>query len=356
MTMGPVKALPAPGFVRHGRNAEMRWGGIPPDYLTPNDHFFVRSQGSTPIIDRSSWRLSIEGPGVHARVELTFNDLSALPKVTYVRALECAGNGRRLFARRYGTMPKGNEWGLGAIGVARWTGVRLREVLECAGIRPEAHQVMPEGLDDIRMRRPMPLAKALEDDTLVAYEMNGEPLPMDHGAPARVLVSGWAAVASVKWLGRIEVSVEPLWTRWNTAVYIMAGKPYSNEPVEAQVMKSTFELDADSHLLPGPHRLKGRAWSPDSCISKVEVSIDGSEWRPAQLIPPNLRRAWVRFTFAWDAEPGVHLLQCRCFDTSGAHQSDDVIWNDHGYLYGGTTEQRVTVADGASVSRIKEGL
>jgi sulfane dehydrogenase subunit SoxC len=340
---GPKKPLPDRHFLRHGCNAEMRWGAVRPDYLTPVEHFFVRTQGSIPVIDPSSWTLAIEGLGVRKRVELSYDDLLALPSVTYVRALECAGNGRRLYARRYGVMPIGNDWGVGAIGVARWTGVRLREVLALAGLRSDAHQVMPEGLDDIRMRRPMPLAKALEEDTLIAYEMNGGPLPVDHGAPARMVVSGWAAIASVKWLGRIEVSVEPLLTRWNTDVYIMAGGPYSGEPVESQVVKSAFELDEDAHVGSGFNIVRGRAWSPHSHISRVEISIDDGPWRRAHLIPPNLRRAWVRFEFPWDAAQGVHRLRSRAYDASGRHQTEDVTWNNHGYLYGGITEHRVIV-------------
>jgi sulfane dehydrogenase subunit SoxC len=340
---GPDKPLADAHLLRHGCNAEMRWGAVSAGYLTPVEHFFVRSQGSTPKIDPDSWTLVVDGAGVRRRLEISYADLLELPAVSYVRALECAGNGRRLFARRYGAMPIGNEWGLGAIGVARWTGVQLRTVLDRAGLRPDAMEVMPEGQDDIRMRRPMPLEKALEDDTLIAYEMNGNPLPADHGAPARMIVSGWAAVASVKWLRRIEVSDVRLLTRWNTDVYVMSGENYAREPVGSQVIKSAFELHDDARLPRGLNVIRGRAWSPNSIISKVEISIDGGRWRPAEMVAPNLRRAWVRFVFPWNAFPGEHLLRSRAFDTSGDCQKEDAIWNDHGYLYSGITEHRVVV-------------
>ena len=141
---------------------------------------------------------------------LTYDEMSNLPQESVVRALECAGNGRAFFEEIQGRHAEGTPWRLGAVGVAEWTGVPLREVLERAGLRASAHEVMLENLDSVRMRRPLPVEKAVEEGTLLAFGMNGGLLTPDHGFPLRAVVSGWAAVASVKWLGRVHVSETPL--------------------------------------------------------------------------------------------------------------------------------------------------
>ncbi|MDX3355201.1 molybdopterin-dependent oxidoreductase [Streptomyces sp. ME01-24h] len=185
--------------------------GIRPDripgYVTPIDRFFLRSHTPTPRLDAARWSLRIEGSGVREPATYTYADLvDHFPLVSMVRTIECAGNRRVLFGEEYEHTFQGTQWGRGAIGTAEWTGIRLRDLLEPAGISPGACEVMPEALDEIRARWPMPLAKALADDTLLALTMNGETLPLDHGYPARVVVSGWLGAASIKWVGRIEVS------------------------------------------------------------------------------------------------------------------------------------------------------
>jgi len=146
-----------------------------------------------------------------------------MPSVSVIRYVECAGNGRSFFAAAYGKKADGTQWKLGGIGVAEWTGVPLTEVLDRAGIKKSARDVMPEGLDDLKVRRPMPVAKALEADTLLVYAMNGQPLPPDHGFPVRTLVPGWIGVANIKWVGRMEVSEKPLFSPWNTDTYVLIG-------------------------------------------------------------------------------------------------------------------------------------
>ena len=157
-------------------------------------------------------------------MELSYDQLSRLETREITAAIECAGNGRRFFADQQGTPAPGTQWRLGAIGLARWRGVPLSAVLERAGVRPDAVDVMPEGLDNRvsadgadqgHVRRPLPIAKAL-DDALLAFEMNGEELPPDHGFPARIVVPGWIGVASIKWVGSIEVSSTPLSSPWST--------------------------------------------------------------------------------------------------------------------------------------------
>jgi sulfane dehydrogenase subunit SoxC len=184
-----LKPLPSEWFVDHREgaageendlaiNAETCWesmAGI--GYLTPNELFFVRNHAPTPLIDASSWKLRVDGPGVKRSIELDYDDLRGMESASFVRALECAGNGRVFFGERQGREVPGTQWRLGAVGVADWTGVPLGVVLERAGLKKTAREVMIESLDAVRMRRPLPVEKALEEDTLLALAMNGEPLP-----------------------------------------------------------------------------------------------------------------------------------------------------------------------------------
>ncbi|HYQ83759.1 MAG TPA: molybdopterin-dependent oxidoreductase, partial [Rubrobacter sp.] len=232
------------------------------------------------------------------------------------------------------------------IGVAEWTGVRLREILERAGLEKTARWVMVEGLDEVRMRRPLPLWKVLEEDTVLATGMNGQPLPPDHGFPARAIVPGWAAVASVKWVGRLLVSDEPLYSPWNTAKYVMTGGKWGSrrEPICAQVPKSALELPWPATLRRGRQTITGRSWSGSAAIARVEYALDGDkQWRPARFVGPNLPGAWARWRFAWNARPGRHELRVKATDVMGNDQPEAVPWNALGYLYGGIVGHPVEV-------------
>lgn len=359
---GIVKPLPPEKFVdfRNGEaadpddptgdlalNAEMRWEAMTSaGYVTPNDLYFVRSHAPTPRVDAASWRLCVEGPGVERSLNLGYDDLLRLPSVTATRALECAGNGRVLFEEDGGRKAEGTPWRLGAVGVAEWTGTPLREVLERAGLKGTAREVMVESLDAARMRRPLPIEKALEEDVILAYAMNGEPLPPDLGFPVRLVVPGWAAVASVKWVGRIFVSEEPLSSAWNTAKYVMTGgvNGSDREPVSAQVPKSALELPWPARLAAGRHILTVRSWSAAEAIAYVECSVDGGPWREAQLFGPNIPGAWVCWRFEWDAVPGKHEIRARATDAGGCTQPDQGTWNDLGYLYGAVAKHPVEVS------------
>jgi DMSO/TMAO reductase YedYZ molybdopterin-dependent catalytic subunit len=264
-------------------NAEMRWEAMAgKGYLTPIGSFFVRNHAPTPSIDPASWALRVEGPGVGRPLKLTHDDLSDLPQVSVVRAPECAGNGRAFFEEVHGRQAEGTPWRLGAIGVAEWTGVPLRER---AGLKASARDVMLESLDAVRMRRPLPVEKALEDDTLLAFGMNRGLLTPDHGFPLRAVVPGWAAVASVKWLGRIHVSETPLSSPWNTDKYVLTGGSSGEGriPLTSQNFKSALELPWPVRLPAGSHILCGRSWSGHGAISLVEYSVDGGLWRGAPL-------------------------------------------------------------------------
>jgi DMSO/TMAO reductase YedYZ molybdopterin-dependent catalytic subunit len=361
---GIRKPLPADRFIVRGTNAEMRWEAMRGSgYVTPVDRFFVRNHTSTPDIDRATWRLRVFGSGLRggpsADEAKTFSlrRLEQLPARTLTVALECAGNGRSLFGRQQGTPAPGTGWGLGAVGVARWTGVPLREVLERAGLRHAAVDVMPEGLDDPvqaadgtdqgRVRRPLPIAKAL-DDALLAYEMNGRELPPDHGAPVRLVVPGWVGIASVKWLGSIEVADRPLYSPWNTTSYVMVGPDYATDvaPLGVQPVKSAFELAQGRTVTAGaPTTLHGRSWSGGARISSVSVSTDGgATWRAARLHGANRAEAWVRWSVDWTpGAPGPVDLLARATDSHGRIQPDRVPFNRDGYQFWAVARHPVIV-------------
>ena len=219
-----------------GADVETRWcGRVPP--VTSTEQFFVRSHTTAPEIDAGSWRLLVTGDGVQQETVWSLADLRRLTTVTVEAALECTGNGRRLFADQQGTPRPGTQWRFGAIGVARWRGVPLSLLLDHAGVRHDAVEVTAVGLDDRyvvdgvdhgRVRRPLPLTKAT-DDVLVALEMNGEPLPLDHGFPARLVVPGWVGIASIKWLGELRVTRTHVDSPWTTDYYRMHGEGWDDQ-------------------------------------------------------------------------------------------------------------------------------
>jgi DMSO/TMAO reductase YedYZ molybdopterin-dependent catalytic subunit len=357
-TGGPiVKPLPPEWFLLRGTNAEMRWDTVGRSFTTPNERFFVRNHTATPRIDAATWRLQIFGSGLRGGpVELTYDDLLAMPARSTTAVIECAGNGRSFFGDQQGQPASGTAWRLGGIGAARWRGVPLADVLDRAGILPTAVDVLPEGLDasyvsdgvDLgHVRRPLPVTKAL-DDVLVAYEMNGEPLPPDHGFPARLVVPGWVGIASIKWLGRIEVADRPLSSPWNTRWYRMTGPSYPEDspPLTAQPVKSALELAWDAELPAGrPVTLRGRSWSGAAPIRRVEVSVDGgAQWRPARLLPIDRGRPWTRWEIAWTPRrAGRHEIVARATDGAGLTQPETVPFNDGGYQFWATVRHPVTV-------------
>jgi DMSO/TMAO reductase YedYZ molybdopterin-dependent catalytic subunit len=343
---GIAKPTPDSLFVARGTNAEMRWSAMRGQgYLTPIDRFFVRNHTSTPRIDATTWRQRVHGTGVEREVSVSYDDLLAWPQVSLTRFIECAGNGRSFFGTQQGQAAAGTQWTLGAIGVAEWTGVRLSSVLERAGIRPSALDVMPVGLDDQQVRRPVPLEKALADDTLLVLGMNGRTLPPDHGFPARILVPGWVGVANIKWVGSIEVSETPLTSQWNTTSYRMFGPAYPDSPlVTTQVVKSAIEQPMPASLRPGRRELTGRSWSAYGRIRRVEISVDNGPWRDARLGGRNDPQAWRQWSAPWVATPGDHVVRVRATDEHGNGQPDTVPFNEQGYLFGAVVDHPVAVA------------
>ena len=328
-------------FVQHGTNLETRLEDLD-GLLTPNDLFFVRNHAPTPVIDPASYVLTVGGPGAASEIELTLDDLRALPRQTLIAYIECAGNWRGFFQSVTGRTASGSQWGTGAIGCAEWSGPSLADVLALAGIRDDALEVNVIGLDDGAWERPMTLAKALDPATLLALTMNGEPLPPDHGFPVRAVVPGWVGSSSVKWVGRVEVATEKVWVRANTSSYVLVGEewpaeeyaPADGAPIDTGAVKSALALPHPAQLAPGPHRLRGFAYSPNGAVERVEWSADGGPWQTARLIgtPSALPYAWARFEFEWEAAPGEHVLRTRATDASGETQPLEGAYNEKGYL------------------------
>jgi sulfane dehydrogenase subunit SoxC len=219
--------------------------------------------------------------------------------------------------------------------------------------------VMPEGLDAVvgssgHVRRPMPLEKAL-NDVLIVYAMNGETLPADHGFPVRMLVPGWVGISSIKWVGKITVSEEPLFCLWNTSQYRLFGSAYPDTPLLTnQMVKSAFELPLPGTLSAGPQTLTGRSWSGSGNVNRVEVSMDGgATWREAALGPPkrdlhdsgrrNIPQAWVQWWIDWNPSPGSYALRARATDRHGSTQPPTVPFNDFGYAFWAVVQHPVNV-------------
>lgn len=322
-----------------------------PGHLTPNDRFFVRSHAPTPRIDDAAWSLRIEGDAVRSPVSYSYEDLwHAFPLVSVTRTIECAGNRRVLFGRQYDQKIPGTPWGRGAVSTAEWTGVRLRDLLEGAGLCPDAHDVMPQALDESRARRPMPLAKAMADDTILALAMNGEMLPPDHGFPARVVVSGWLGAASIKWVGSIEVSRRPLEVPWNTEDYVLISPEHPprgsalGAPINELPVTSLVELDWPARLKSQPQIIRGRAFAGENRVAAVEYCIGRGPWHSARLTGPREPGSWTRWQFAWNPARGEHTIAVRATDDQGRTQPDVVPWNELGYLYNQVLDHPVHVA------------
>ncbi|WP_327253433.1 sulfite oxidase [Streptomyces sp. NBC_01244] len=356
---GVVKPLPPELFTIRGTNAETKFAALRgTGQLTPLDRFFVRNHTATPRLDKDAWRLKVWGDALsRGPVEFSYDRLRALPAVERTLFIECAGNGRSFYTTQQGQTVAGTAWTLGAIGVAHWRGARLSDVLRRAGVTREAVDVLPRGLDDEvvtngvnlgRVRRPLPVSKAL-DDVILAYEMNGEPLPADHGGPVRVVVPDWIGISSIKWVGDIEVSGQPLYTPWNTDLYRLFGPdqpPQGSAPLTRQTLKSAFELELGATVpVHRPQLLTGRSWSGAAPVHQVEVSTDGgARWRRARLHDVPRRGSWVRWSVPWTPRtPGATALLARATDATGRTQPETAAHNTQGYLFDGVVRHPVTV-------------
>ncbi len=334
---------PAP-FIQHdGQNLEARLASLE-GLITPAHQFFVRNNSRSLDLAASEWRLQIAGDAVGTPLELSYDQIRELPVRKLTAYLECAGNHRAMFDLINGQMASGTQWMTGAIGNGEWAGTPLREVLTLAGVSDRAVSAQLVGLDlespEQGFRYVLPMAKAMHPDTLLAYSLNGQPLPRDHGFPLRALVPGWVGAASVKWLGRIEVARRPIFGRTNTTSYVLIGDrfparaPAQGDPIHDQVIKSALALPWPARLAAGRTRLRGFAQSPMGPIERVQWSPDsGANWFEAELTDSQPDYSWARFEFYWNATPGEHSIMTRATDAAGNFQPAEVPFNAKGYLF-----------------------
>jgi DMSO/TMAO reductase YedYZ molybdopterin-dependent catalytic subunit len=332
------------------------------DYLTPVENFFVRTHVYVPLVDLSQWRLQVAGQ-VATPLTLTLDDLKKLPAAEIVSVLECAGNGRAFFQP---PVP-GLQWGHGAVGNARWRGVRLADVLKRGGLKPSAREILFDGADVPLgtmpdFQRSLPLAKALDPDTLLAYEMNGETLPVKHGFPLRVVAPGWAGDSWTKWVTSIRVLDQEHDQEhdgfWMKTAYRHPGRPVAPgvaipadrmQPVTSLRVKSVITSPLDgAQLDPGrPVIIRGVAWGAGP-VTSVEVSVDGGRaWKPATLNASRRTRfGWRQWEFTWTpAAPAYYTILARARDASGNTQPLDQEWNPSGYLWNVVPRVHVNVGD-----------
>jgi sulfite oxidase len=313
------------------------------EYLTPNDLFFVRSHWIPRMPDLKTWRLTVDGD-VARPLSLSLAELKKLPRVETTCVLQCAGNGRALHTP---VLP-GVQWRYGAVGNAHWAGVRVRDVLQRAGVRATAQHLHLFGSDVPPgkvppFQRSIELEKAL-DDCILAYEMNGAALPANHGAPLRFVAPGWAGDHWMKWLVRLSANAQPQTGFYMDTAYRWPLKP--GEPgvtFKPEEMRSVTEIAVKSNITQAPSSarvgtpvvIRGFAFSGAPDIRKVELSDDdGATWTAATLDTRHTPHSWRLWSASWTpGRRGTVRLFARATDSRGAVQPRTTIWNQSGYLF-----------------------
>ncbi|GAC1539503.1 MAG: molybdopterin-dependent oxidoreductase [Candidatus Velthaea sp.] len=333
---------------------------------TPNREFFIRSHmGPPPSIDMKSWRLRIGGLVGHP-LALSLADIKAMEHVEIPAVLQCSGNGRYFYGEAYprASHPAGAQWKFGSVGNARWTGVRVRDIIARAKPLAGAKFANNNGLDNPlfpttpKFIRGIELEKLMDPDSIVAFAMNGEPLPYYHGFPVRLIVPGWAADHWVKWLTDIRLSATITDDFWTSVAYRYPNKPGApgkgvaptqEHPVLGLNVKSIITGPADGASVKRGSRVvvTGFAWSGDGAtVSRVEISADGGKtWRDAALGTLPGKYSWQPFTFGFvpDTTGTVRIL-ARATDNRGATQPRVSPWNPSGYLWNGIHAVAIEVA------------
>jgi DMSO/TMAO reductase YedYZ molybdopterin-dependent catalytic subunit len=313
-------------------------------WITPSEWFFVRLHlPGYAQLSRDNWQLSVDGE-VAQPLRLGWGDVRRFSRVALTAWLQCAGNRRGHFEPK----AAGGQWDRGAVGNARWVGVRLRDVLLSANPTLKAHHVAFEGSDPNGAAPPyirsIPMDKALDPYTLLVFEMNGEPLPVLHGFPARAFVPGWVGSASVKWIRALHLT-EQEWNgpymkdlyRMNVVRIDPADKSYTLArdfvPTTVFPVYSFFTAPvAGEAVQAGSVACTGVAYAGETGITKVEVSLDGRPWRLARITTPGSAYAWYQWEFTATLAPGRHELAVRATDWRGRTQPRTALWNPQGYL------------------------
>ncbi len=325
-------------------------------FITPNDLFYVRSHLPVPPqLDAATWALKIGGE-VNSPLSLSIDEIKKLPAVTVTVTLECAGNGRAFFEPAVA----GIQWEKGAVGTARFTGARLADVLKRAGVKTTGKNVEMHAADRPLGTMPafvrqVPMAKAMHPDTILAYDMNGQPIPAVHGFPLRAIVPGWEGAYSIKWLNALNVLDKDSDSFW-----VATGYRYPNRrvapgaavdakdmlPLTGLVVKSLITTPAaGASFAPGKISVAGFAWAGETDIAKVDVSTDnGSTWAPARLVGEQAKYTWRRFEHTFTASsPQSVLILSRATDSKGTIQPAVSQWNPSGYLWNQYDSVRVEV-------------
>jgi len=358
MDVAPAGTVAGEGITHEELQLAARNHALPLEALrheiTPPGLHYLLIHYDIPDVDPASFRLEVGG-AVERPLTLTLDELRTRPRVAEPVTFECAGNGRALLEPR----PVSQPWLTEAVGTAEWAGAALKPLLEEAGPSDGAIEVLFTGVDrgveagvPQAYERALPIAEA--EHGLLAYEMNGAPLPPQHGFPLRLVVPGWYGMQNVKWLTRITVLEEPFTGFQNAVGYRMysadgvPGEPLTRmRPRSLMVPPGVPEfMTRERQLEPGPVTLTGRAWSGLGPIERVEVSTDGGEsFAHAALDPPLGAHAWRGWRFEWDAPPGEHVLSSRATDAAGNEQPLDIPWNLKGYANNAVERIRVVVAD-----------
>jgi sulfane dehydrogenase subunit SoxC len=324
--------------------------------VTPIGLHYLLTHYDIPEVDATRWRLRVDGL-VERPLMLSLDELRARPAVEHVVTMECAGNGRAHVEPHVVSQP----WLLEAVGTARWRGAPLVGLLEEAGVRKGAIEVLFTGLDrgveggeEQAYARSLALDEVFGTEAILAYEVNGAPLPPQHGFPLRLVVPGWYGMTSVKWLARISLLDAPFdgyQMRHAYRVRLDEDEPGDAitliAPRSLMVPPGIPEYTSRARVVEaGTCELHGRAWSGESEVVAVDVSIDGGEtWSPAELGETTLGRwAWSSWRYVWEAEPGEHELCCRARDAAGNEQPLEPRWNVGGYKNNAVQRVAVTVA------------
>ena len=324
-------------------------------YITSNENFYVRSHIPIPQIDAAGWALKIGGE-VNSPITLSLDEIRKLPAVTITNTLECAGNGRAFFQPAVA----GIQWEKGAVGNARFTGARMSDVLKKAGVRTSGINVemhaadRPPGTMPAFVRQ-VPMKKAMHPDTVIAYDMNGQPIPLVHGAPLRAVIPGWEGAYSIKWLNALNVLAKDSDSFWVATGYryptrrVAPGAAVDAKdmaPLTGLIVKSLITTPANGATQAvGKVAVAGFAWAGEDDIKAVDVSIDnGATWRPARLTGEQARYAWRRFEFEFNApRPESYLILSRATDAKGNMQPAVSQWNPSGYLWNQYDSIRIEV-------------